>query len=329
MKERSSNTNFARKSFIFGPVPSRRLGRSLGIDLLPCKMCSFDCVYCECGPTEHLTIEQFSEPSPDVVVSELKKFLQTYPSDFDVITFSGSGEPTLYEPIGDLIDLLKKNFPSHPIAILTNGSLLTNHNVRKSILKADIISPSLDAPDETLFFKINRPHPSLTWDGLIEGLVALRKEYHGNYRLEILLLKGINDSHEHLKALADLARIINPDVVDLTTLTRPGTISALQGLSEKDLLECANFFHNIPCSVVGNYVKKGRELPATIPDDVIDARIIELLIRRPCSLEDLADSLGVSLKTAKSALERIKKNYIINVHRIESKLLYSLSSPLS
>lgn len=328
MKKNSDGPRDLKRSLIFGPVPSRRLGRSLGIDLFPCKMCTFDCIYCECGHTERLTIEQFSEPSPEDVLIELKQFMDAFPTGFDIITFSGSGEPTLYEPIEDLIDLLKKNFPSYPVAILTNGSLLMNPQIRKSILKADIISPSLDAPDEILFRKINRPHPSLTWDDLIEGLIGLRKEYHGKYRLEVLLLKGINDSPQHLKALADLAQRINPDVVDLTTLARPGTISGLRTLSKQELRRCAEFFSSMPCSVVGEYLKKGHVGDLTMPDDVLDAQLVELLRRRPCSPDDLADIFGVSVGRISEALGRIGKHQVVHIQEINGKLFYSLSSPL-
>lgn len=316
------------RSFIFGPVPSRRLGRSLGIDLFPCKMCSFDCIYCECGPTEHLTVKRFSKPSPDEVISSLKAFIETFQPSFDVITFSGSGEPTLYEPIGDLIDLIKHDFPSCPVAVLTNGSLLMDPSVRSSIFRADIVSPSLDAPDEALFRKINRPHPSLTWERLVEGLVALRKEYRGMYRLEVLIIKNINDSHEHLKRIADVASRINPDVVDLTTIARPGTVSSLQGLSPEELEECAEFFKDVPCSIVGGYLKKGIAQERKISPEMLETQIANLLARRPCSLDDLADSLGVPAEEASQILSRLTKQRKVIAQEVNGKIFYSLSSSL-
>lgn len=323
-------TNKKGKGFIFGPVPSRRLGRSLGIDLLPRKMCSFDCIYCECGPTECLTLERSSEPSPDLVMSQLKDFISAFPVQFDVITFSGTGEPTLYQPIGDLIEMIKKSYPSCPVAVLTNGSLLKDPSVRKSLLKAEIVSPSLDAPDEILFRKINRPHPDLTFDELVEGLKSFRKEYKGNYRLEVLLLKGINDDHDSLVNLAEIARQIKPDVVDLTTLARPGTVSELRGLSAGELQECAKLFHGIPCAVVGDYSKKESLFKKSLRSGkILESRIIGLLSRRPCSLDDLADSLGVPLEDARTSIERIEKDYNLRSREIGGKIYYFLASSLS
>ncbi|MCX7822447.1 MAG: radical SAM protein [Syntrophobacterales bacterium] len=317
-------------SLIFGPVPSRRLGRSLGIDLFPYKMCSFDCIYCECGPTKCLTVDQFSEPSPEIVLSRFKEFISVFPSSFDVITFSGRGEPTLYRPIGDLIEMLKKDFPSYPVAVLTNGSLLINPSVRKSILKADIVSPSLDAPEESLFKEINRPHPSIEWRNVLEGLIAFRKEYKGNYRLEVLLLKGINDTPYHLLRFSELARRIEPDIIDLTTLARPGTLSSLRELSVDELEGCVDFFPHIPCYVVGDYVKRGSGLLGKAPSErVLEDRIIRLLARRPCSLEDLADSLGIYIDDAYAAIEHIKNHYPLRSREIGGKVYYFLVSSLS
>lgn len=323
--------SFYEQSFIFGPVPSRRLGRSLGIDVFRCKMCSFDCIYCECGPTECLSIERFSDPSPEIVVSQLKDFISAFPSRFDVITFSGKGEPTLYEPIGDLIEILKKTFPSYPVAVLTNGSLFKDSSVRKALSKADIVSPSLDAPDEALFRKINRPHPSLSWYELVEGLIAFRKEYRGSYRLEVLLLKGINDASDHLLALSDVSRRIEPDIVELTTLSRPGTFRGIQGLSREDLEKCATFFGDVPRYVVGDYVKKnsGYTLKPVSSEEILDERIMKLLSRRPCSLDDLADSLGVFLEEVVASVERLRARYRLKSEEINGKLYYFLSPSLS
>ena len=324
----NSNLSIASRSFVFGPVPSRRLGRSLGIDLLPCKMCSFDCIYCECGPTEHLTVKRFSEPSPNEVLSSLKAFVEAFQLVFDVITFSGSGEPTLYEPIGDLIDLIKRDFPSRPVAVLTNGSLFMDPSVRASLLRADIVSPSLDAPDEALFRKINRPHPSLTWEGLVEGLIAFRKEYRGIYRLEVLLIKNINDSHEHLERIANVASRINPDVVDLTTIARPGTVSSLQGLSREEVEKCAEFFKDVPCSIVGGYLKKDVAQERKISPQMLETQIVNLLARRPCSLDDLADSLGVPSRDASQILSRLTAERKVLAQEVNGKIFYSLASSL-
>ena len=160
--------------YLFGPVISRRLGISLGIDLLPFKTCSLDCIYCECGKTKNLT-DQIQEYVPtEEVISELQVFLTDKPK-LDVITFAGSGEPTLHSGIGQIIKFLKKNFPEYKICVLTNGTLLYQKKVRQSILDADIIIPSLDAVSKEVFEKIAKPAEGITPEKLIEGLIALKK----------------------------------------------------------------------------------------------------------------------------------------------------------
>ena len=146
---------------IFGPVPSRRLGRSLGIDVIPPKTCSYDCVYCESGPTTHLTVKRQAFVDPDQVIRDLLAYFQEYPDSADVLTFSSAGEPTLYEPLGELIREVKRHLRSLPLVVLTNGSLLWDAKVREALSAADRVVPSLDAVTKEVFQSLNRPHPSL------------------------------------------------------------------------------------------------------------------------------------------------------------------------
>jgi len=145
---------------LFGPVPSRRLGISLGIDLVPYKTCTANCVYCECGKTTNLTIERKEYIPTDEILNELDVYLKQAP-DLDYITFSGSGEPTLHSKIGEIINFLKKNYPQYKVAVLTNGTLLFHKELRDELKNADIIKPSLDAGSDEIFKKIKRPHENL------------------------------------------------------------------------------------------------------------------------------------------------------------------------
>ncbi|MCK4625431.1 MAG: radical SAM protein, partial [Phycisphaerae bacterium] len=171
-------------SYIFGPVPSRRLGRSLGVDLVPFKTCSYDCIYCQLGRTTNKTIQRKEWVPLDDVVAELKTNLSSQP---DYITLSGSGEPTLYSRTGELIDRIKA-VTDVPVAVLTNGSLLWNQEVCAQLMNADLIVPSLDAGDEMMFRAVNRPHEDISFEKMLKGLIEFRREYQGQYWLEVMFL---------------------------------------------------------------------------------------------------------------------------------------------
>lgn len=170
---------------LFGPVPSRRLGMSLGIDLIPKKVCSLNCVYCEVGKTTKLTLDRMEYVKYGRVIAELKQFMSNDPK-IDYITFSGSGEPTLNSRIGDVINFIRKEYPDVKIAVLTNGTLLFDQKLRTELLQANVILPSLDAASQSAFEKINRPDSNLKIETYIQDLIDLRKEYKGNIFIERL-----------------------------------------------------------------------------------------------------------------------------------------------
>jgi len=202
---------------IFGPIPSRRLGRSLGIDLVPYKTCSYDCLYCQLGRTTHKTVRRKEWIPLEAVVDELKAKLPCRP---DHITLSGSGEPTLYSRIGELIDRIR-TFTAVPVAVLTNGSLLWRRDVRESLNEADIVIPSLDAGDASMFCTVNRPHKEIVFEQMLDGLIQFRQEYHGSYRLEVFVLSGYTAVASEIDKLAGCIKKISPDRVQLNTVTRP------------------------------------------------------------------------------------------------------------
>jgi len=226
--------------YLFGPVPSRRLGMSLGIDLVPKKVCSLDCVYCEVGKTTKLTIDRKEYVLYDRIINELEHYFDNNP-DPDYITFSGSGEPTLNINIGEIISFVKHKRPDIPIAVLTNGTMLYDIDVRKAICKADVILPSLDAVTDVVFNKINRPHQDLKINKCIQGLLELRKEFNGKIWLEIFILPDYNDSDNELYELKKWIIKINPDLIQLNTLDRPGTVQGLRGATIMELERIAKF----------------------------------------------------------------------------------------
>ena len=205
--------------YIFGPVSSKRLGQSLGVDLLPPKSCSWNCVYCQLGKTRKFITEREEFFPREEILEEIRQALSVN-KVLDWITFVGSGETMLYKGIGWLIREVKK-ITAIPVAVITNGSLLYLPEVRTELLLADAVLPSLNAGSEALHTQIDRPAPGLTFHQHVEGLKAFRKEYKGKLWIEVMLLGGINDSDEALRDLAAVIKEINPDMVHLVLPTRP------------------------------------------------------------------------------------------------------------
>lgn len=274
---------------IFGPVPSRRLGRSLGIDVIPAKTCSFDCIYCESGPTTHLTVERESFADPAEVLRQLDDFFHRFPNGTDVITFSSAGEPTLYLHLGELISHIRRKYPAIPLIVLTNGSLLWDPAVRKDLLKASRVVPSLDAVTPEIFRRINRPHPSINIPLILEGLRAFRRDYKGQLHLEIMLASGVNNSMEELAALAREIEDIRPDKIELNTVIRPPARTGTSGLSNAQMEKASSCFPQELTQIIGVFNAPGQDIST---DDLGD-RILQTIERRPCTIPELAASLGV------------------------------------
>ena len=274
---------------IFGPVPSRRLGRSLGIDVILPKTCSYDCVYCESGPTTHLTVKRQAFVDPDQVVQDLLAYFRDFPDSADVLTFSSAGEPTLYEPLGELILEIKKHFQTLPLVVLTNGSLLWDAKVREALLAADRVVPSLDAVTEEVFRSLNRPHPSLDLGVILEGLKAFRKDYRGQFHLEVMLVSGFNDHSEELRKLNVISECLHPDQVELNTVVRPPADPCCRGLSSAEMEAAREFFPAGRTQIIGCF-KGFRGLERDIN---IEQRVLDVVNRRPCTVEEMAASLSV------------------------------------
>jgi wyosine [tRNA(Phe)-imidazoG37] synthetase (radical SAM superfamily) len=277
---------------IFGPVPSRRLGRSLGIDVIPPKTCSYDCVYCESGPTTRLTVKRQAFIEPEQVIHDLLAYFQDHPGGADVLTFSSAGEPTLYEPLGELIREIKRQFRSLPLVVLTNGSLLWDAAVRQALLHADRVVPSLDAVTETVFRNLNRPHPSLDLAVIFEGLKAFRRDYRGQFHLEVMLVSGFNDQPEELGRMRPLIDLLNPDRVELNTVVRPPAEPGCRGLSSPEMEAVRQLFPPDTTEIIGRF-KGFRGLER---DPNIGQRVLEMVRRRPCTVEEMAAALGVPLE---------------------------------
>jgi len=220
-------------SIIYGPVPSWRLGKSLGVDLLSTrrKVCSFNCVYCQLGRTTRFV----AEPREFVSLQQLAEEIQSVRQiEADYATFSGMGEPTLASNLGEAIELVK-SILDLPVAVLTNSSLMFRQDVRQQLVLADVVVAKLDVPNEELLAKVNRPAPGLHFDQIIDGISRFRGEYRGKLALQIMFIEANQD---YAWEIAALASRISPDEVQINTPLRPCAVRPLPpehiaGIQEK------------------------------------------------------------------------------------------------
>ena len=275
---------------LYGPVPSRRLGRSLGIDLVPHKVCSYDCIYCQIGKTTEKTLLRKEYIPAQEVLRELEAFLSKNGSSIDHISLSGSGEPTLHSKIRLVIEGIKE-MTLLPIAVLTNGSLLYDEEVRKDLNAADIALPSLDAASSETFMRINRPYKGLSVEKVIEGMVEFRKGYRGQIWLEILFCKGVNDNQSELLQMKKAVDQIQPDLIHLNTVVRPPSEQSAIPLGLKEMEGIRAFFGE-RASIISEFDR--HHLGA--PEKDRREEILRILRRRPLSLTDLSEGMGIPQK---------------------------------
>jgi len=288
--------------YIFGPVPSRRLGISLGVDIMPHKTCSLNCVYCECGRTTNLTIKRGEYTPVEFIREELKDFLSGNPK-LDFITFSGSGEPTLHTGIGEIVDFIKAGYPQYKLALLTNSTLFSQGNVIEQVLGMDVIIASLDAATEKNFIRINRPHPGLDFKQIIDGLICLRKNFSGQLWMEFFLVPGINDNEIELGKIKNLLANVKPDKIQINTLDRPGTESWVKPVEKKRLIDINRFLSGFEVikdftPEKNSFVLKGNDLSS----------FLSTLKRRPCTDKDASQILGIHVNDVRICLEPLIKS---------------------
>ena len=294
--------------FIYGPVPSRRLGRSLGVDIVPVKVCTLDCIYCQVGRTTNKTIERAEYAPAEKIITELKQAISNK-LEADFITIAGSGEPTLNSQLGTIIDNIKK-IKDIPIAIVTNGTLLYMPDVRADCGKADVVLPSLDAGDEDTFLKINRPHPDINIEKLIFGLCSFRKEYSGQIWLEVFLLDSINSSPGQIAKINAAIRQIQPDKVQLNTAVRPTTEENVRKLSIQRLHDIAAQI-GPNCEVIADFSRnaayESKNRLQLVADKTTIETLFSMLKRRPCSLNDICSSLNMHRNEAVKYISELEK----------------------
>ena len=308
--------------YLFGPVPSRRLGVSLGIDLVPHKTCSYNCIYCECGKTTNLTTERTEYYPTDAIIREIDDYLSTRPK-LDFITFSGSGEPTLHSGIGRIARHIRETFPEYRMALLTNGSLFSNSSIRAEAAEIHVIVPSLDAVSESVFQKIDRPCHSITAAGIVAGLVALRKEFKGEIWLEIFIIPGLNDTEEELLFLRDAIAEIRPDRVQLNTLDRPGIVDWITVPTAEEMRRITGALGFPGIEVVGGL--SSRSDIASFSQDVRES-ILGTIRRRPCTIDDLSRIIGLHPNEVRKYMDTLIAEGQIGEKREERGIFYTALS---
>ncbi len=308
--------------YLFGPVPSRRLGISLGIDLVPKKVCSLDCVYCEVGKTTLLTTKRKEYIKYDKVIAELNNFMSKN-KDIDFITFSGSGEPSLNTHFGKILNYVKQTYPNIKLAVLTNGTLLQNPEIRKEMLNADVVLPSLDAASQEVFNKINRPEKNIKINDYINGIIDFKQEFKGQIWLEILILPGYNDSKQELDLLKQAIIKINPDSVQLNTLDRPGVIDNLIPASHNDLQNIMNYWGLNNVTIIASTPERTKI--KSYRDD-IETTILETIKRRPCTLNDLHKILGTHISEINKYLSVLENSGQITKQEQQRGIFYKIAN---
>ena len=274
-------------NYVFGPVPSRRLGQSLGVDTIPLKTCNWNCVYCQLGRTVPLTNERKEYIPREEILAEVEQALAAHhPDEIDWVTFVGSGEPTLHSGIGWLIRRVKAR-TEKPVAVITNGALLHLAGVREELSAADAVLPTLDAGNAVLYRRINRPHPDVTFERLVDGLSEFRWEYRGKLWVEVMLVRGLNDSEETLREIAVTLERIRPNEIHINLPTRPPVETWVEPPDEEGLLRAMSILGKVARVVhpaEGHFDLRGY-------DNAVDA-VIGIITRHPMREDELRKTLS-------------------------------------
>ena len=301
--------------YVFGPVPSRRLGVSLGIDLIPYKTCSYDCIYCELGKTTHKTTFRNEYIPKELVLKQLEGYLSLLDVSPDYITISGSGEPTLNSKVGEIISEIKRITPI-PVAVITNSSLLFLDQVKEALLEADIVLPSLDAVSPLIFKHINRLASSLCINEIIKGLIDFRKEFPGEIWLEILFCRVLNDDRAEVERIREKIENIKPDKVQLNTVVRPPAKDFAYALNEKQLTTIREIL-----------ARRSELISNTVPSEkgthFVDKeeKILNLIARRPCTFDDICKALELHSNEALKYLAELQREGIIK-YKLHNHCMY-------
>jgi wyosine [tRNA(Phe)-imidazoG37] synthetase (radical SAM superfamily) len=292
-------------NYFYGPVLSRRLGFSLGVNLLPRKVCPFDCIYCQLGPTGKKSIRRCSWVNLLKFKKELAEIIKKHPK-IDYITISGCGEPTLHKNLGRIISCIKEvTRNKYPVCVITNSSLLDKKELRKELSRVDLIIPSLDAVSPHLFDKIDRPHKAIKLNKIISGLIKLRKEFKGKIWLEIMLIGNLNDTSAEARKLKKVIAKINPDKVQLNLPVRPS--GSRISFPQYQKIKAIKKIIGPKAEIISSFYKETQKNFS----DSLKKDIVNFLKIRPADLKDLTKSLGVAARDVNKYLKELLHKKII------------------
>ncbi|MBW2624371.1 MAG: radical SAM protein [Deltaproteobacteria bacterium] len=303
------------ETYLFGPVPSRRFKRSLGIDLIPYKTCSLDCVFCQLGRTTKKTTTRREYVPIDEVIAELKTWLKE-DGHADYITLSGSGEPTLEEHFGEVLAFIRDN-SSIPCVLLTNGTLLHLPEVRDAASLADVVKVSLSVWDQASYKWVNRPHSQLRFEELIEGQKRFRKQFKGELWLEVILVAGMNSTPADVSRIAAWAEKIEPDRIHLNTVVRPPAEEFAEAISKKHLSSLCHLFH--PAAEVVAEFNTEKDLESRVNKETV----LAMLRRRPCTANQIAEGFGMHLNEVSKYLGNLMRTDQIREERKNNNVYYA------
>ncbi len=309
--------------YIYGPVPSRRLGRSLGIDLVPYKVCTYDCIYCQLGRTTEKTVHR-KEYQP---VAEILKELEQKLAEglhFDYISLAGSGEPTLHSGIGRIISGIKQ-LTDTPVAVLTNGSLLLLDEVREALTAADLVLPSLDAGTESMFRYINRPHSGIGFEEMVEGIKSFTSEFQGGVWLEVMILGGLPGNASNIASLASCAAGIGAARIQLNTAFRPAVERYAAPVGYSRLLKLKSLFPG-HIEIISDPDLDRAESDTMKQTSIHD--IQELIRRRPCTAADISNGLGIHMTEALKYLDALVHQHLASAIAINGRVYYAVRGSL-
>lgn len=306
---------------VYGPVLSRRLGRSMGIDLVPFKVCTYDCVYCQLGKTTNKTIFRQKYGPIQEILKELQEQLAVYEAP-NYVSIAGSGEPTLNSAIGEVIHEIK-SLTDIPVAVFTNGALLWMPEVRDALMEADIVLPSLDAGDDHLFQYVNRPHCDISFVQMVDGIVDFTKSFSGEVWLEVLLLAGVTGVNSEVSKIAKIVERIGPARTQLNTVSRPPSEGFAFPLSVEQLCALKGFF---PGKVDIIEEKEGNVPMNPTFSGAREADILVLLSRRPCTSSEVASGLGIHTTEVLKYMERMTAAGDIRRVFVGGRYFYAIAS---
>ncbi len=301
---------------LFGPVPSRRFGRSLGIDLTPYKTCNFDCIFCQLGKTTVKTMDRREYVPMAEVIAELGDWIKSS-GEADYITLAGSGEPTLHSRFGEVIEFARET-SGIPVALLTNGALLGNADVRAAASKANVVKISLSAGDPASFEYINRPHPDLVFEDVIKGMQTFRKEFSGELWLEVFMLWGVNSTQKEVSRIAALAQSIRPDRIQLNTAVRPPAEGFVRPMPKEKLEQLVDYF-TPKAEVIAEFSSDFS--PSTQANE---ETILAMLQRRPCTAKEISTVLGLHPNEVSKYIGKLERTNLIHAASAKGSSYYTV-----